>query len=173
MRKPLLISAVTVAVLGAGVIVYMNQEQPKPEENRAVQVEARDPNTVTHVSTSENPKPEDTPPVVVEPAPIVPEPAPTPAPEASTPVQQTEPYVFGAEMAAAGIAEADYGYVTDMVLDAQGWRTFQRDKPAWHLARRTQGTLTEQLSQVKLYVEVNFGGDWAAAHAKYVAVGQF
>ncbi|MDQ0869011.1 hypothetical protein QFZ70_001484 [Arthrobacter sp. V1I9] len=170
MRKPLLISAVTVAVLGAGVIIYMNQEQPKPEENQAVQIQAREPSAVTHESTSDRPQPQDTPPVVVEPAPIVTEPAPTPPP---APVQQLEPYTFAAEMAAAGIAEADYGYVTDMVLDAQGWRTFQRDKPVWHLARRTQGTLTEQLSQVKLYVEVNFGGDWAAAHAKYVTVGQF
>lgn len=170
MRKPLLISAVTVAFLGAGVIIYMNQEQPKPEENRAIHVEARDPSTVTHVTTSDNPQPEDTPAVVVEQAPIVAEPAPTPPP---APVQQTEPYAFAAEMAAAGIAEADYGYVTDMVLDAQGWRTFQRDKPVWHLARRTQGTLTEQLSQVKLYIEVTYGGDWAAANSKYMTVGYF
>lgn len=72
MRKPLLISAVTVAVLGAGVIIYMNQEQPKTEENRAIHVGARDPSTVTHVSTSDNPQPEFTPPVVVEPAGAVP-----------------------------------------------------------------------------------------------------
>ncbi|NHW45939.1 hypothetical protein HAV21_03380 [Paenarthrobacter sp. MSM-2-10-13] len=170
MRKPLLISAVTAAIIGAGVITYMNQEQPKPEENQAVQIQARDSSAVTHESTSDSPQPQDTQPVAVEPAPIVAEPVPTPSP---APVEQAELYVFAAEMAAAGFAEADYRYVNEMVLDAQGWRTFQRDKPVWHLARRTQGTLTEQLSQVKLYVQVNYGGDWAAAHSKYVTVGNF
>jgi len=146
----------------------VNQEEPKQEENQPVQIEARDPNAVTHVSTSDYPQSQDTPPVVVESAPIVAEPVPTPAP-----AQQSEPYTFATEMAAAVLAEADYKYVNEMVLDAQGWRTYPRDKPVWHLARRITGTLTEQLSQVKLSVEVTYGDDWFTAHAKYVTVGNF
>jgi hypothetical protein len=104
MRKTLLISAVTAAIIGAGVTTYMNQEQPKPEENQAVQIQARDSSAVTHESTSETPQRQETPPVTVEPAPIVAELAPAPA---QAPVEQAESYAFSAEMAAAGLAESN------------------------------------------------------------------
>lgn len=169
--KTILISAILIGI-GAGATTYMVNPPEQANDNASIRIADEDRDKVNETGT----------PIQVETAPEKPV-AETPTetttnppaePEAPTaPPAQPQTYKWSAEMNAAGIAPADHGYATDMVLEDSGWRMMVRERPIWHLARQTQGTLTEQLSQVNQYVEVTYNGDWAAAHAKYVAVRNF
>jgi hypothetical protein len=171
--KLILISAVLIGI-GAGATAHMvkplKPEQANDNASIRIAVEDRDKvneqaipgqvQTAPEAPVAEAPAETTTNPVVGPEAPVEPE-------------AQPRTYKWAAEMNAAGIAAADHGYVTDMVLEDSGWRMMVREKPIWHLARQTQGTLIEQLTQVNNYVEVRYAGSWAAAHSEYVSRGNF
>lgn len=171
--KPMLISAAIVG-MGAGVIADMVKPLEKQHDkgNASIRIADEDKDKINQDAVPGETK-------AIQEAPVVPAPAKTtksPVTEPEAPVEaQTRPqtYKWAAEMSAAGIDVADHGYVTDMVLEDFGWRMVMREKPVWHLARQTQGTLTEQLVQVSKYVEVRYVGVWAAAHAEWLSTGHF
>lgn len=167
--KQILISAIIIG-MGAGVTAHM--VKPLPEQaksNSSIRIADEDRDKVNEDAT---PGQAETTPVAETPAETTTN--PVTEPEAPTePETQPQTYKWAAEMNAAGIAAADHGYATDMVLEDFGWRMTVREKPLWHLARQTQGTLTEQLAQVNKYVEVRYEGSWATAHGEYVSKGNF
>ncbi|MFJ6416497.1 hypothetical protein [Paeniglutamicibacter sp. NPDC091659] len=168
--KLILISAAIIG-MGAGATTYMVQQQEPREEQLAIRV------TSGAVDPADTSAPNE-PVLEAAEAPVVEETVTNPSPtveEQPAPAEQSQTYAFAAEMAAAGISEADFGTVTTMTLDQSGWRLMQRsgDKPVWRLAQQTRGTLTEQLQQVNHYVQVTYGGSWSAAHDSYVNRGNF
>ena len=103
-------------------------------------------------------------PVDVAPAPA---PAPTPAPTASPIV-----YKWADDMASVGIAQSDYAFVTDTVLDDNGWR-LAGDK-IWHEA--VNGSFYTNLHDKILFANnyvVTYYGTWQAAYDSYVNRGNF
>lgn len=116
--------------------------------------------TVTPVDATITPAPVDTTPVPS--APVV---APAPAPAPIT-------YKFAADMASVGIAESDYSYVTDTVLDDNGWRV-TGDK-VWRKAvdGSSYTNLHDKLLFANNYVVANYG-TWKAAYDSYVNRGNF
>ena len=174
------ISAVTATLAVAGIITATMTHQQDPQPSQAHSV------TVTEAAL-EPTKPVDTKPVdpeTVE-APVAAEPVqtvtnPSPAPEAATaPVEQPRTYKYAADMAAAGIAESDYGYVTDMLLEEEaasdhGWRVVpQGGRAVWYRAMRApEGTLSNKLDWANRYVFATYG-TWEVAHRQYVRAGNF
>ncbi|MEB0287214.1 hypothetical protein QN355_11680 [Cryobacterium sp. 10S3] len=106
-------------------------------------------------------------------APAVDTAIPAAAPVAAVaPAATVQPaYTYSAEMSAAGVSQADYGYVTDMVLGDHGWRTVG---PAlWKYATRNASEgLFWNLQRVDHYVSITYGS-WAAAHDAWVSGGDF
>lgn len=173
-RFPIKLTVISAAIIlaGAGVTTYMAQ-QPQPTQKptaKSVQIKVEQPQDQA----------EDAVPVTVVEGPAAPVDTkttidPSAQSNAATAPDTQPTYKFADEMAANGIAESDYGYVTDMVLDTYGWRMAQRypDKPLWHLARQTRGDLTEQLRQVNFYVSKFYEGSWSRAHETYVQTRNF
>lgn len=168
--KPILISA-TILGIGAGATLYMVQET-QPAEEKSSLIVRQDPITpVQFITPTETAGDAPATPAIEEtntnPSSNV--------DEQPVPPEQPQTHRFAAEMAAAGISEADFAMVEQLVLDNNGWRVYQRsaDLPVWRLAHQTQGELTSQLSDVTLYVEVTYGGSWSAAHDSYVKLGNF
>lgn len=169
--KTILISAIVLGI-GAGATLYMIEEPEEQPDNSSIQIRLEEP----------QPEPVVTPSVDdVEPSEPVSEPVvnetttnPTPpAPTQPSAPEQPQTYLFADEMEAAGIEEADFNYVTEMVLDTNGWRLAHRGKPVWHKAHQTPGTLTERLAQVNKYVTVMYEASWTKAHEAYVSTGNF
>lgn len=174
--KVIFISAIIIG-MGAGATAHMvkplEKVQDKDKGNASIRIADEDKDKINeHAVPGKAAE-------AIQEAPIKEKPAEAtaePVVEPEAPVEaETKPqtYKWSAEMTAAGIAAADQGYVTDMVLEDFGWRVVMREKPVWHLARQTHGTLTEQLIQVNKYVGARYEGSWAAAHAEYVAKGNF
>jgi hypothetical protein len=140
--------------MGAGATAYMVRPLKPAQDkgNASIQIADEDRDKINQEAVPGNVSAPEAPVVAAKPA----ETTTSPVTEPEAPVEpQAKPqtYKWAAEMTAAGIAAADHGYVTDMVLEDSGWRLVMRDKTVWHLARQTQGTLTEQLIQVNKYVE--------------------
>jgi hypothetical protein len=169
--KSILISAILIGI-GAGATTYMVNPPEQANDNASIRIadEDRDKVNETGIPIQVETVPET--PVVQAAAETTTNPS-TDAEAPTAPAAQPQTYKWSAEMNAAGIAPADHGYVTDMVLEDFGWRMAVREKPVWQLARQTQGTLTEQLVQVNKYVEVRYAGSWAAAHTDYMSKGNF
>lgn len=172
--KLILISAVIIGI-GAGATAYMVKPLKQPNQakgNASIRVADEDRHKVNEQAIPGQVQAAPEAPVAESPTETTTNPVAGPeAPVAAETTPQT--YKWAAEMNAAGIAAADHGYVTDMVLEDFGWRVVMRDKSVWHLARQTQGTLVEQLVQVNKYVEVRYAGSWVAAHSEYVSKGNF
>lgn len=171
----LILTGAIVVGISAGVTAHMVKPLEKVQDkgNASIRIADEDKDKINQKAV----------PGVVESAPAAPIAAevptetttsPTAEPESPTePETQPQTYKWSAEMTAAGITAADHGFATDMVLEDYGWRMVMREKPVWHLARQTQGTLTEQLTQVNKYLAVRHSGSWAAAHAQYLSTGNF
>lgn len=109
-------------------------------------------------------------------------PATTPSPTVSptaTPVSTTAPaptpvtYQWADDMAKAGIAPADYGFVTDMVLDSNGWRT--SGPKLWQKYNAPfggDGSLAAHIAYANRWV-LQYHGSWTAAHNLWVNAGNF
>ncbi|MDP9694481.1 UNVERIFIED_ORG: type IV secretory pathway VirB10-like protein [Arthrobacter globiformis] len=171
--KTILISAIIMG-MGAGATAYMVKPLKPAQDkgNASIQIADEDRDKINQKAVPGKVSAPEAPVVAEKPA----ETTTSPVAEPEAPVEpETKPqtYKWADEMNAAAIAAADHGYVTDMVLEDFGWRVVMRDKPVWHLARQTQGTLTEQLVQVNKYVEARYAGSWAAAHGEYVSKGNF
>lgn len=171
--KLILISA-TIIGMGAGATAYMVKPLEKQHDkgNASIRIADEDKSKINPDAVPGETE-------AIQEAPVAQEPAetttsPVIGPEA--PVEdETQPqtYKWAAEMTAAGIDTADHGYATEMVLEDFGWRVVMREKPVWHLARQTHGTLTEQLVQANKYVEARYDGSWADAHQAYLSMGNF
>jgi hypothetical protein len=172
--KLILMGAIVIGI-SAGVTAHMVKPLEKDQDkgNASIRIADEDKDKINQKAI----------PGAVESAPAAPVAAEVPAETTTSPTAEPEARVepetqpqthkWSAEMTAAGIASADHSFAGDMVLEDYGWRMVMREKPVWHLARQTQGSLTEQLVQVNKYVEVRHSGSWAAAHAQYVSTGNF
>lgn len=102
-------------------------------------------------------------------------PAPTPEAQSTSsepaPAQAPVAYKWAAEMAAAGIAEADYGHVTALLLDDNGWTG--GNGFTWQKAHSVYGReLVYQLYYANRWI-ANYQGGWAEAHALVDKAGNF
>ena len=168
MRKKLIItSALTVALAGAGITTVMAAQQH---------------NTPKHVASAEKKAETKSTPAPATETQVQEAPAASVAPvEQAAPVQATAPsapeqpvYKWADQMAAAGIAESDYGYVTEMVLNDAGWRLsgpglWQRAQTTW---QSCGGDLVQCLQRADVWVK-QYHGTWAQAHELYVRAGNF
>lgn len=155
--KLILISA-TILGIGAGATLYM-VNQPQPAEEKSSLIVRQDPIGPMQEAETVVDAPEA--PVIVE-ANTNPSSNTEAQPE---PPVQPEAHRYAAEMAAAGISESDFVAVDALVLAPYGWRVLPTPENnfVWRLSHQTQGTLTEKLSQVKLYVEVTYEGSFQEA----------
>jgi len=92
--------------------------------------------------------------------------------EPSTPDPQPQPasFKYVAEMDAVGISQNDYGYVTEMLLDENGWRTSGDN--LWRGFNDIDGSLKDRLNYASTWVRTNYGS-WAAAYQQYKNTGNF
>jgi len=92
--------------------------------------------------------------------------------EPSVPDPRPQPASFNyvAEMDAVGIAQSDYGYVTEMLLDENGWRTSGDN--LWRGFNDIDGSLKDRLNYASTWVRTNYGS-WAAAYQQYKNTGNF
>lgn len=119
---------------------------------------------------------------------ITPEPTPSETPVATpkvspkvTPQVSQAPvapivYKWADQMAAAGISESDYGYVTTMLLDDNGWRT--TGTPLWQGNAVTVGignnaeSIPPMLQRAVRWV-AKYEGTWAVAYDRWNTAGNF
>jgi hypothetical protein len=73
-------------------------------------------------------------------------------------------------MTGVGIAESDQGYVTEMLLDDNGWRTSGDN--LWRGFNDIDGSLKDRLNYASTWVRTNYGS-WAAAYQQYKNTGNF
>lgn len=81
-------------------------------------------------------------------------------------------YQWSDAMALAGINAADYGSVTDMVLDDSGWRIVGPNLWQHALSAGATQTLEFNLARVNYYVGVTYGS-WASADDTWTNTGDF
>lgn len=120
--KQFLITAVLVTVSAGAIVVMGKGPVQKQDKQQAAQLRFDNPEAVTEVKVAPNVELIHEAPTNVAPVePPVEVAAPVEAVDTS-PTGQVETYKFAAELTAAGIAEPDHGYATEMLVDDQGWR---------------------------------------------------
>lgn len=172
-KKKLIIASAAIVVAGIGGAVAMASQPHQATKTAAVNATvqtATTPDTTVQPTTTDT---TDTTAPMTQPvaAPATDttttSPAPAPAPVAPT-------YQFAVAMANAGIAQSDFGYVTDMVLDSNGWRLTGPN--LWqHANANNDGyneSITWNLGRVNYYVTATYGS-WSAADAQWVSTGDF
>lgn len=129
----------------------------KQEEDKEIKVEVEEPQPV---SSPQPPQP---------PQPTSPVSQPASQPTAPEPVV----YKWTQEMSAAGITETDYGYVTDMVLDENGWR-IDYSKKLWQHAyiASKKSSLVESIQYADRWVKLHHG-TWQQANEIWNRAGNF
>jgi hypothetical protein len=85
-------------------------------------------------------------------------------------------YKWAAEMQEAGIAEENYGIVTEILLDENGWRKPDGSgEKIWRYSTSQigAGTLVGSLKFAQGWVADNYAGSWVDAQWRYVNSGNF
>lgn len=128
-KRNVVLSSVGLAMIsGAGVFAY-NVNQPVAPLVSVVEEKEPEVASIEQVEKVElkEPKLE----VAEQTVPPTVQPVQQPEPVVET-QEVTEPVVYkwAAEMAEAGVAESEYGYITDMVLNEHGWREYRHDPSA-------------------------------------------
>lgn len=160
-------SAAVVVVGGAGVMAMQNQ--PKHENTDHVQSAVTEIVPEIKKPAGEEVKPEES---VTQP--VDQQPTPQPVQTVEEPVAPAPiAYKWSNEMAAAGIAESDYGYITDMLLNDEGWKligdkVWQNAAKCWIANKDIVLCLKSAQSWVKEY-----HGTWAQANAIWNRAGNF
>ncbi len=167
MKTRIIASTLSIAIVSTmGVAVYMqgsNQDTTPAKSNASVsETEPTDaiaadveptPNTAASTAVAATTEPE-------QPS------------EPSAPAAQPQPasYTYAADMTGVGIAESDQGYVTEMLLDDNGWRTSGDN--LWRGFNDIDGSLKDRLNYASTWVRTNYGS-WAAAYQQYKNTGNF
>lgn len=93
------------------------------------------------------------------------------APAEAVAAAQVPQYKYGLVMSAAGIDSTDFSYVTDMVLNDNGWR--MNGPNLWaHAVQGGTEPLVWNLQRVDHYVLQTYGS-WSAAHSQWIGTGDF
>ena len=97
----------------------------------------------------------------------------TPVQTQTIQVEEEVIYKWAAEMREAGIAESDYSFVTEMLLDDNGWRT--TGEHVWYKSKRTigAGTLVGNLKFANDWVLKGYNGSWSQANQRFINSGNF
>jgi hypothetical protein len=162
--------AIGIALTGAGVA---SAATIQTQTNNAAEIVEEQVEAVEAVEIKEMKKIEEEPAKPVEAPQNVPEqPTETVTVQAET-TQEPEQrqFKFAAEMAAAGIAEADYGLASDFLLNDDGW--IRAGAQAW-----TKGAtcwfqhvnIVHCLMFAKQEVDTLYGGSWQTARSKWRTV---
>lgn len=166
-KQTILTAGVGALVVGSSVsaLVLLNQ----PNQHNPVAQATNQPHATLNVTDDNAQAPDEptTQPVDVSPTPsVVPTDSPAPAPAPVT-------YKWSADMAKAGIASSDYDYVTQMVLDDNGWRT--SGPKLWQKYNAPfggDGSLSAHIAFANRWV-LQYHGSWSAAYNLWVNAGNF
>lgn len=169
-KRNIVLSSVGIAMLsGAGVFAYNVNQPDKPLVSVA---EEKEPEVASVEKVEkvklEEPKLEITEKTTAPVAQIVQEPDPVPQVEEPAPVT----YKWAAEMEAAGISESDYGIVSQLVLDDNGWvragrNAWYKGGECWMLYHNMVSCLKYADAEIK-----NTAGTWQNASKRWLTIGQ-